>query len=340
MPELMAIKKMQQDELAKLAQNVKLPTGINPDSGVADAVLPLIQPFIAQAFGQAKPDEPDFSNFPTQAVPELVRRWMKEDPTREPREQAFLEAVKALVRRNAAAGFHAYEQDLTDPNLAARIDRLAMPFPASDQAMQQFHDDLDTLQTQFLRDLGDGVPDVLAFYSDLGAEKRTDFDETANLYDAAAGIIITPELAPSIHNIAFDYYLSTGQRLHVTSGYRDAHRQAQSAYDHIIGRGAPNGTTDPTLSIYIDRTQAAQIVQAYADAARGGEAAQVDAMAVVIQANFDRGHAISRHMHSQAFDVTFAGVKRKYIEQAAQGNNYTATTDEPGAAPHYHLQAR
>ena len=342
--DLMALKQQRDAELAKLAQTVKqAPPGINPDGdgdGLGAAVIPFIQPFMAQAFAEAQPDgKPDFSDFPTTAVPDLVRRWMREDPAREPREQAYLQSVKALITRYDAQGLHAFEQDMTDPALGSRIDAGAIFVPATAQLNQQFDDDLEALQTRFLQDLGGGVPTVLEFSSGFVATERGDFDEDAPLYDTAPGVVITPELEPDLQNIALDYFLSTGKRLYVTSGYRDAHEQAQTAYDHIIGRGAPNGSTDPTLSIYRDRGQAAAIVNAYNDPANAGEAAKVDAMADVIQSYFDKGHPFSKHLNSRAFDTRKAGVDDTFVKQAATGNQYTASTDEPGAAPHYHVQA-
>jgi peptidoglycan hydrolase-like protein with peptidoglycan-binding domain len=131
-------------------------------------------------------------------------------------------------------------------------------------------------------------------------------------YTVNPGILITDALRPRLNEFARRYFEATGQRLHVTSGYRPPARQANAMYDLIINRGQAH-----VQGLYINQTAVSQILSAYR-ANSGSRAAAVNAMTRVIERQVANGTYISNHLRSNAIDVSAASNGNTLRRVAAQ----------------------
>lgn len=115
--------------------------------------------------------------------------------------------------------------------------------------------------------------------------------------DASARRSVTDALRPSLQNIAFDYFLSIGKNLLVTSGLRTPAEQASAMLVKIEDTGG--------LNDYRNRTAAAAIMGKYTAGKTAGETdAQIVArMTDVITAQVAAGPFVSKHLNNLAFDV-------------------------------------
>lgn len=142
-----------------------------------------------------------------------------------------------------------------------------------------------------------------------------------NLYSASSGVEITPELAPRLDQVAAEYLRRTGQKLHVTSGYRSPARQA-SAMAGLIQRNGQNYVRN----LYANKTAVNEILNAYN---RGG----VAEMTRTLESQVARGTFISNHMRNNAIDVRISANKTVLTDIVNQfGGNLLDEGD------HYHLR--
>ena len=98
--------------------------------------------------------------------------------------------------------------------------------------------------------------------------------------------------------VAYSYYLWTGEDLTVTSGTRTPSKQAQAMYEKLTHGGIPS-------YFYADHTAYEEILAAYDDTRKTGasEDTTVEAMTKVIERQVSRGVYISRHLRGEAVDV-------------------------------------
>ena len=153
-------------------------------------------------------------------------------------------------------------------------------------------------------------------------------------YDVLPGVIVPPDLAPRFARIAARYFGETGKPLMLTSGTRDARRQAAAMYAKV------------RLGVNLNRlygysSAVKDIDQAWRQARRdkGSRDAAVEAMAERIDRQVEHGVYVSRHLLAGALDVRSRGIDRSAFLRAARG--------EPGVKvlverrpPHFHLSFR
>jgi peptidoglycan hydrolase-like protein with peptidoglycan-binding domain len=120
-------------------------------------------------------------------------------------------------------------------------------------------------------------------------------------YNVNQGILMTDSLKPKLENLAQKYFEITGQKLHVTSGYRPPTRQAAAMYDNMM---KPNGVAT-TRGLYSDKGAVNEIIDAF-QANPGNREAAVSAMTKVIENQVSNGTYISRHLRSGGVDVSIS----------------------------------
>ena len=122
----------------------------------------------------------------------------------------------------------------------------------------------------------------------------------------------------------------TGYRINVTSGYRDAGRQASAMYDNMAsGKEAA----------YKNKAAYNEIRAAYNDGRKEGlnKAEIVADMTAVIQAQVDRGTFISRHQISKGLDISTPpkGIASDVLEAI---RNHPQVDSVLREGNHYHIQ--
>lgn len=163
-----------------------------------------------------------------------------------------------------------------------------------------------------------------------------DFDESEPRYELAedGAIVIADSMVDDLTKIAFFYFLSKGQAIIVTSGYRSPASQAAAMFRRI-----EHG--DPDLAGYHSRDLTSEILAAHHAGRAAGETPEQVTMDIsrVIATQVARGRFVSRHLNNLAFDVRFAGTDGVELTAAAHANHFRVIDNELGVTPHYHLQA-
>ena len=131
-------------------------------------------------------------------------------------------------------------------------------------------------------------------------------------YTVNPGILISNDLKPKLEDFARRYFEATGDKLHVTSGFRPPARQADAMYNLIANRGQAH-----VQGLYSNQTAVSQILAAYR-ANSGSRAAAVNAMTRVIERQVANGTYISNHLRSNAIDVSAASNRTVLGNVAAQ----------------------
>ena len=154
-------------------------------------------------------------------------------------------------------------------------------------------------------------------------------------YTLMPGVDLSPEAAAALERIDDAYHKKTGQRLVVTSGTRDAARQAKAMYK-MIRLGAD------IMGLYRNKAAVREIKAAYtkASGARKPADAVVMAMYDTIRDQIDRGVYISAHLRAGAVDIrnrTMSSSQKRAFEQSVSEVG-GATLLEETKPPHYHLQ--
>ncbi len=116
-------------------------------------------------------------------------------------------------------------------------------------------------------------------------------------YTVSKDILMTKDALSLLENIAERYFALTGKKLHITSGYRSAERQAKAIYDILRQRSGSY-----IFSLYANDRAIGQIVNAYTQNIFSTESA-VSAMIRVISQQIKNGVYISDHLLERAFDV-------------------------------------
>jgi hypothetical protein len=148
-------------------------------------------------------------------------------------------------------------------------------------------------------------------------------------------VSLSAEVEARLARIADAYFRRTGKPLVLTSGTRDAERQAQAMVE-VLRLGGD------IVRLYRNKAAARELKRAY-DLARQSNRSQpetVDALAAVLRAQMDRGVYVSAHLRAGAVDVRSydmsAADRRAFVEGAREVGG--AEVIEESAPPHFHLQ--
>jgi hypothetical protein len=152
-------------------------------------------------------------------------------------------------------------------------------------------------------------------------------------YAVLPDVTLSGEAAAKVEALDRAFFKKTGAHLVVTSGTRDASRQAAAMYKMIRLGG-------DVLELYKNKAAAREIKQAYDRAAGRAPEDVVAAMHAVIQGQIDRGVFISAHLRAGAVDIrnrTMSPVERRAFGKAVEEVGGIALLEE-SRPPHYHLQ--
>ena len=148
-------------------------------------------------------------------------------------------------------------------------------------------------------------------------------------------VSLSPEVESKLARIAEAYFRRTGKPLVLTSGTRDAERQAQAMYE-VLRLGGD------IVRLYRNKVAARELKRTY-DLARlqsrsPGET--VEALAAALRAQMERGVYVSAHLRAGAVDVRSYDMspadRRAFVDGAREVGG--AEVIEESAPPHFHLQ--
>jgi hypothetical protein len=172
-------------------------------------------------------------------------------------------------------------------------------------------------------------------FSSVPLEKSSPRSGPPPRYTVLADVDLSDTVAAKISRIDELYARRTGKHVTVTSGTRDAARQAKAMYKMLRLGG-------DVMRLYRNKEAVREIKQAY-DGARGAGRSPdevVTAMYDVIQRQIARGVYISAHLRAGAVDVRnrdMSAAERKAFVAAASEAGGVALLDE-ATPPHFHLQ--
>jgi hypothetical protein len=120
---------------------------------------------------------------------------------------------------------------------------------------------------------------------------------------ASRDVILRISMESRLSLLTQRYYLRTGKRLHITSGYRSPERQARAMHFNLVsyGIGYVAGT-------YGGRAEVWEIIKVFREN-REDEQKAILAMTKVIQSQVKRGKVISIHIGAKAFDIRSRGAE-------------------------------
>jgi hypothetical protein len=152
-------------------------------------------------------------------------------------------------------------------------------------------------------------------------------------YEVLPGVTLASRAAAKLEQLDRAYARRTREHLVVTSGTRDANRQARAMYTRLkLGADL--------LQIYRNKAAVQEIVQAYKASSSKPPEETVSAMQTVIEGQIDRGIYISAHLHAGAADIRSRTMspaeKRAFVESAAEVGGMRVL--EETRPVHYHLQ--
>ncbi|MRG97458.1 hypothetical protein [Polyangium spumosum] len=154
-------------------------------------------------------------------------------------------------------------------------------------------------------------------------------------WSALPDVTLADAVADKVDEIDEAYFRRTGKHLTVTSGTRDAARQAKAMYKMLRLGGDP-------MRLYRNKEAAREIKQAYERARAKGKAPDdvVEAMYDVLRAQITRGVYISAHLRAGAVDVRSRDMssrdKKAFVAAVNEAKGVTLL--EESAPPHWHLQ--
>ncbi|XXT19255.1 hypothetical protein WME94_54430 [Sorangium sp. So ce429] len=152
-------------------------------------------------------------------------------------------------------------------------------------------------------------------------------------YEVLPGVTLPAKIAAKIEQIDRGYARRTREHLVITSGTRDANRQARAMFTKLrLG--------EDLLQLYRNKAAVQEIKKAYQASSRKPPEQVVAAMEAVIQDQIDRGIYVSAHLRRGAVDVrnrTMSSKERRaFLESAAEIEGVLVI--EETTPPHYHLQ--
>ncbi|XYH97589.1 hypothetical protein ACMHYB_59185 [Sorangium sp. So ce1128] len=152
-------------------------------------------------------------------------------------------------------------------------------------------------------------------------------------YEVLPGVTLPAKIAAKLEQIDRGYARRTREHLVITSGTRDANRQARAMFTKLrLG--------EDLLQLYRNKAAVQEIKKAYQASSRKPPEQVVAAMEAVIQDQIDRGIYVSAHLRRGAVDVrnrTMSSKERRaFLESAAEIEGVLVI--EETTPPHYHLQ--
>jgi len=166
-------------------------------------------------------------------------------------------------------------------------------------------------------------------------EKSTPRGGKGPAWSALADVTLPDPVADKVDAIDEGYFRRTGKHLTVTSGTRDAARQAKAMYKMLRLGGDP-------MRLYRNKEAAREVKEAYDSKRAAGKAEGdvVGAMYEVLRAQITRGVYISAHLRAGAVDVRsrdMSSSDKKAFVAAVNEAKGVALLEE-SAPPHWHLQ--
>ncbi len=116
-------------------------------------------------------------------------------------------------------------------------------------------------------------------------------------FTVSKGILMTNQTLERLEKVASRYFELTGEKLHITSGFRTAERQAMAMYQMINNYGIRY-----TYAQYVNDGAVRQIVDVFKENENDYSAA-IEAMKKVIGEQMQKGIYLSDHLVEGAFDV-------------------------------------
>jgi hypothetical protein len=142
---------------------------------------------------------------------------------------------------------------------------------------------------------------------------------------------VVADIRGRANRVAAAYRDATGRSLHLTSGRRTAHSQADAMYIRFVG-GERGG--------YLNAEALGEILAAFDGHQGEAREAVVAAMERVIQAQMGRGEFISNHLSGRALDFrlepTMTEAERAALREAVQQEGGTVLFET--TPPHIHIQ--
>jgi hypothetical protein len=154
-------------------------------------------------------------------------------------------------------------------------------------------------------------------------------------YAMLAGVALSLAVAAKVEQIDEAFFARTGKRLVITSGTRDAARQAKAMYK-VLSLGGD------IIRLYKNKAAATEIKQAYDSGRAGGKTPDdvVTAMYEAIRGQMSRGIYISAHLRAGAVDI-----RNRTMSQSEKKSFATSVADmedirmiEEFSPPHFHVQ--
>jgi hypothetical protein len=154
-------------------------------------------------------------------------------------------------------------------------------------------------------------------------------------FNALPDVTLRDAVADKVDALDDAYFRRTGKHITVTSGTRDAARQAKAMYKMLRLGG-------DILKLYKNKEAAREVKEAYdtGRAAKKDADDAVSAIYAVLQAQIARGVYISAHLRAGAVDVRIrdmSAAQRKAFTAVATGARGVTLLEE-STPPHFHLQ--
>ncbi|WP_437967249.1 hypothetical protein WMF04_48175 [Sorangium sp. So ce260] len=152
-------------------------------------------------------------------------------------------------------------------------------------------------------------------------------------YEVLPGVTLPAKIAAKLEQIDREYARRTREHLVITSGTRDANRQARAMFTKLrLG--------EDLLKLYRHKAAVQEIKKAYKASSGKPPEQVVAAMEAVIQDQIDRGIYVSAHLRRGAVDVRNRTMspkeKRAFLESTAEAGGVLVIEETTPA--HYHLQ--
>jgi hypothetical protein len=278
------------------------------------------------------------TDLPDRAVPDSMFRWVDASPKRKNAEKTYLKRILGVEKARASEtrGYQKAFEAMAKAHTADPLTPTAWLLNKIDELNKKIYAEMKTLQTAFISALGGGVKMGGILSVDTGEGDYVlgydpNFDDTADWYDIkGATVVIRPEFKPDLQCIALDYYFSTKTKLFITDGFRTPAQQAQKLIDKMDG--------GDNLAIY--HAPGVPVLAKYKDDHSKKKTPDVILadITAIVQAQFDSGVYISKHLVSNAFDVRQGTTVLKLLKEAAASSNFKVLSEKFGT-PHYHVQS-
>lgn len=141
-------------------------------------------------------------------------------------------------------------------------------------------------------------------------------------------VVIVKAQKPLLSKLARLYFESSGELLHITSGYRTPEEQAKAMYNNIVAYGPAR-----VVGTYGGSAAAIEIVDAYRQYSKSREKA-LAAMTKTIRGQVSRGVYISLHLVGRAFDIRLSSARIAILTKVVQSMGGQVVVEDN----HYHAE--